>query len=135
MNPEGVVDSIKDLDEKTQNYVNVFKPILQNLYDKLINGGYDYYNGIGMVQPLKSDSIEIKKTDPNTYKKCAALRFINKNQRTYLSGTSSINFIRHIDISDESDENDAYTKREISRLKNREIRCTSYAVDNSWILD
>jgi hypothetical protein len=135
INPEGIEDSINTLDNKEQSYVSKYKPLLQRLYDGLINGDNDYSNGIGVVHPLKSDAIEVKEKEADSYQKCSALRFINKNQRFQLERTGDFSFIRHINISDKSDTNDAYTKREISKLTKNGIRCTSYAVDNSWILD
>jgi hypothetical protein len=135
MNEEGIVDSIESLDKKTQYYVGAYKPEVQAKYDGMLNGDNDYSNGIGVVHPLRSEPIQIKELEINTYKKCAALRFINKNQHTHLTGITPYTFIRHIDISDESDDNDNHTKKDIMKLKKQGMRCTSYAVDNSWILD
>lgn len=135
INPEGVSDSIDTLDKKTREYVEEYKPILESNLKNLLAGAYDKYIGIGVAHATTGPKIEIGMKDEDTYQKCAALRFINKNQRQHIEGAGDFSFIRHIDIKDEAKDNDKYTSKEIHGFKKRTIRCASYPVDNSWILD
>lgn len=135
MNPDGVRDSIDTLDEQTQKFVKSFKPELETKLKKLMTGEYDYSIGIGVAHPSTGPKIEIDVGEEYSLKKCSALRFINKNQKNIVKGSGDFTFIRHIDISDESNDNDKRTKKEIIDFKKRGIRCSSYPVDNSWILD
>lgn len=126
---------VKNLDKTTHKYVNSYIPSLQYLFDNMIYWRYVKSFGTIIVEykKLNGDHIDISVDEQDSLQKCSALKHINKNQSLLLKNITPLNFIRHIDISDQSDK--LLDKKEIDFLLKNKLRCTSYPVDNSWIID